>query len=275
MRIEAVVKGTNMKKLSTNECVMISVAIGGLLFVFGDKLMIKLDSWKHAIRDSVEEQMPLEVEIERARRRTAELMTVSLKQREIVVRQSIDADNLRNEITKAEKKQAEQKKELLALRMQLAGSEATYTGNPGEDVVPSSTKRLTLEAAFENYQMADATLDARREVLRIRSQTLLDAQKELRTVEETRKQLQLQVENLVARLELVRAKSGTGGSAVDKESLAQSAFQLRRLDDRLKFMEGMLDEDPTIDISMFLTSDGLKADVGVEIDQYFGIKASE
>ena len=275
MRIEAVVKGTNMKKLSTNECVMISVAIGGLLFVFGDKLMIKLDSWKHAIRDSVEEQMPLEVEIERARRRTAELMTVSLKQREIVVRQSIDADNLRNEITKAEKKQAEQKKELLALRMQLAGSEATYTGNPGEDVVPSSTKRLTLEAAFENYQMADATLDARREVLRIRSQTLLDAQKELRTVEETRKQLQLQVENLVARLELLRAKSGTGGSTVDKESLAQSAFQLRRLDDRLKFMEGMLDEDPTIDISMFLTSDGLKADVGVEIDQYFGIKASE
>ena len=123
--------------------------------------------------------------------------------------------------------------------------------------------------------MADATLDARREVLRIRVQTLFDAQKQLHAVEESRKQLQLQVENLVARLELVRAKSGTGTSVVDKESMAQSASQLQRLDNRLKFMEGMLDEDRTIDTSTFLTSGGMKADIGSEVDQYFGIQATE
>jgi chromosome segregation ATPase len=263
-----------MKKLSANEMVMIAVAFGGAFFVFGDKLVMKLDSWKHAIRDSVEEQMPLEVEIERARRRTAELVTVILKQREVVVRQSIDVDNLRTEIAKAEKNQAEQKKELLALRASLSTSETQYTSSRLVDGALAG-KHEQLESAFEHYQMADATLDARREVLRIRVQTLFDAQKQLHAVEESRKQLQLQVENLVARLELVRAKSGTGSSVVDKESMAQSASQLRRLDDRLKFMEGMLDEDRTIDTSTFLTSGGMKADIGSEVDQYFGIQATE
>lgn len=259
-----------MKKLSTNEMILIAVAFGGAFFIFGDKLVMKLESWKHVLRDNMEEQMPLEVEIERARRRTAELVTVILKQREIVVRQSIDADNLRTEIAKAEKKQGEQKKELLALRASLSRSETQYTSDPGIDGAPLG-KQQQLEAAFENYQMADATLDARREVLRIRVQTLFDAQKQLHAVEKSRKQLQLQVENLVARLELVRAKSGTGTSVVDKESMAQSASQLERLDNRLKFMEGMLDEDRTIDTTTFLTSGGIKANIGSEVDQYFGI----
>lgn len=263
-----------MKKLSANEFVLVVVAFGGAFFLFGDKLLMKLDSWKQVIRDNVEEQMPLDVEIERARRRTAELATMILRQREIVVRQSIDAENLRNEILKAEKKQSDQKKDLLTLRASLSSPAQEYV-TASDTEVETSDKQRQLEAAFENYKMADATLDARREVLRLRSQTLLEAQQQLHAVEESRKQLQLQVENLVARLELVKAKSGDSNSAVDKESLAQSSSQLRRLDDRLKFMEGMLDEDRAIDTSRFFTSAGIRADIGSEVDQYFGVSTIE
>lgn len=259
-------KADSMHSYSRTDMIAVSVALLGVAFLFRDEVADQLDRWTHDVRDRVEERVPLDFEIERARRRTEDLAARIVKQREVVVRQSIDVANLKQEIIDQEQRLAAEKGSLLSRRQSLRASDVVVP-------IPSirQEEAAQLETAFENYCMAEATLDARLEVLKIRTESLVNAQKSLRDMESQRHQLQLHVENLGARLELVRTRSETADELPSDTGLDDCRSQLQRLDSRLRFMEGMLDADRSWDPSVVMALDTSEPDIADRIDSYFGI----
>lgn len=244
-----------------------AVAVGTL--VFGWDMMSYVRTSAANVRDAVQNEVPLEFQIDRAREMVDNLVPDIRKCMNVIAEQQVDIDHLTGEIARKERGLAEQKAAILALRNDLkSGKEqivyASRTYSP-DDI------RQDLEKRFERFKAAEESLQRDQQLLDARRTSLEANQEKLGTMLSAKQELEVEIAQLEARLKTLQAAESVTSLEIDDSRLNRAKKLIGELNRQLDVREKMLDAEGKFTglIPVEDVTEGPRANIGEEIDSYF------
>ena len=256
-----------MRKWILGLAILLVVSLG----VFGADLWSYVRTSTTWVTRSVKSQIPLEFELQRARQLVEELLPDIQANMHVIATEEVEVQHLNKGITETETRLAVQKRQILVLRDDLDSGRTVFCY--GRRQYDRDQLKTDLVRRLEAYRTAEATLRSKHQLLEARQRSLGAAEHKLAEMHDAKRRLELQLENLSARMKMVQAAEATSKLALDGSRLSQAkrcmeAVQ-KRLDVAQKMIEreGYLTEGVPVDQSQ-------KRDITAEIDAYFGRTAT-
>lgn len=235
-------------------------------YSYGDEGLSYLSTAGRMVSESVGENVPISFEIERARTMISQL-TPDIKRNMVVIAQEeVGVESLRREVKSATQNLSKQQEALLELRKQAESGETTL--RIGSRVATAGEVDRELDRRFTRFRMQEATLAAKEELLVTREESLQAARAKLETMLQAKRDLEIQAENLEARLHTVQNDAISHRVQFDDADVHKCQSLVDDLRARLDVAEKLVSANGKFDdmsISLPITSGGVRA----EIDQYF------
>jgi chromosome segregation ATPase len=216
------------------------VVLLGALF-FGRDALSYFHTAAGYVSQSAQESVPIEFQIERARGMIQDLVPEVRKNMHIIAKEEIDVRRLEEQIADLDTRQGKEKEHVLRLKTDLASgkTEFSYAGrNYSADDV-----RGDLANRFERYKTNDATLASLKEIRKSRQKSLEAARQKLEGMLAAKRQLQVDVENLEARLQMVAAAKSTSNYQFDDSRLGRAKELVASLRTRLDVAEKIVNAE--------------------------------
>ena len=178
------------------------------------------------MKDSVKSSVPVQFEIERARRMIKDLEPEVRKNVQAIAKEEVEVEKLQKQIVDTEARLAKEKEEILKLHADAMSGKESFTY--GGRTYTAGQVKTDLAARWLRYKTSDATLVSWKDTLAARQKSLEGAQKKLKGTLDARRQLLVEVENLQARLQMVAAAQTTSNHNFDDSHLSRviSAFSV-------------------------------------------------
>lgn len=243
-------------------------------FVFGADVFSYAKTAGSSVRNAVKSEVPLEFQVQRARKMVEELVPDIRHSMHVVAEQQVDIEHLQSEIARKSESLEEQKRAVLALRGDLESGDKTFV-HAGQTYSAQEVKR-DLAQRFERYKTAKETLDRDRQILAARKQALEASQKKLANMLQAKQDLKVKVENLQARLKTLQAAETVSSLEIDDSQLNRAKTLIRELDKQLDVKRRMLDAEGKF--TGLIPVEGqteAPQDIAREIDAYFGGEEGE
>jgi chromosome segregation ATPase len=240
------------------------------LFIFGGDLWKLAGQARDHFRNEVRENMPVDLEINRARDLAASLVPDLRRNHEVIAREQAELDELKMDIRQAQGQLQEQRERVLALRSQLPSSSSSSSPSATEGIKTTADIRRELRHRFVVFQTAELTLEAKKEMMRCREEALaksIAAQNEMLA---KKKELEVQVAQLEVRIKLVQREGSENHIIADREKVARCEALLKYLRKRLTVSEKVSEfsgNEPTDTRTPDSEFAGDK--IEIEIDQHF------
>jgi peptidoglycan hydrolase CwlO-like protein len=198
-------------------------AAGGLTLLsvlfFGRDAASYMRTSAGRVKDTVRESVPIEFEIERARREVQNLVPDIRKNMHVIAKEEVEVEQLEGQIARLQEQLTGDESDLVRLRADLTSSKTTYRyagRNYTEDQVKADLSRR-----FQRFQTNDATLASLKEIHHARELSLGAAQQKLEGMLAAKRQLEVDVENLEAKLKMVEVAQTTSDYKFDDSRLAR------------------------------------------------------
>jgi len=202
----------------------------GLLF-FGRDVFSYVRTSAGYVKDSVRETVPMEFQIERARHMIKGLVPEIRKNMHVIAKEEVEVEQLEKQIADATGKLAKDKEEVLRLRSDLATGKEAFTYASRE--YKASQVKIDLVNRFQRYKTSEATLASLEEICGARQRSLEAARQKLEGMLAEKRQLEVDVENLDARLQMVAAAQTTSDYNFDDSKLGRAKELIADLRTRL------------------------------------------
>ncbi|HVX14603.1 MAG TPA: hypothetical protein VHC22_25675 [Pirellulales bacterium] len=219
------------------------------------------------VKDSVKSNVPIEFEIERARGMVKDLVPDIRKNMHVIAGEEVEVDELAKKIDGAECRLAKDRTELMKLKEDLATNKVTFR-YCGRDYTADQVK-IDLANRFERYKTNDATLASLREMHRARQASLAAARQKLEGMLAAKRQLEVDVEQLEARLKMVEAAQTTSDFAFDDTQLSRVKELVSDLRTRLQVAEKLMSAESKFRDEIPV-SEPAPENIVDEIAEYFG-----
>lgn len=255
-----------LKKLVVGSAV--ALALG--TFVFGRDVVSYLRTGFHSVRAAVKSEVPIEFEIQRARTMVDQLVPDIRQCMHVIAEQQVDIEHLGATLAKKEADLAKQREAILTLRADLGSGKGQFV-YAGRKYRPHDVKR-DLAARFERFKAAEEVLAADRKILSARELTLKANQQKLDGMLQAKKELEVKLEQLQARLQTVRAAETVSTLAIDDSNLSHARALIAELNKQLDIKEKILDSEGKLTglIPVEATeSPVVPNDIDQQIDAYF------
>ena len=255
-----------LKKLVVGSAV--ALALG--TFVFGRDVVSYVSTGFHSLRSAVKSEVPIEFEIQRARTMVDQLVPDIRQCMHVIAEQQVDIEHLNASLAKKDVDIGKQREALLTLRADLGSGKSVFV-YAGRNYQMQDVKR-DLATRFERFKAAEDILAADRKILSAREQTLQANREKLEGMLQARKELEVKLEQLQARLQTVRAAETVSTLAIDDSSLSHARTLLTELNKQLDIKEKLLDAEGKFTglIPVETTSTpAVPDDIGHRIDAYF------
>jgi len=214
------------------------VLLVGLLF-FGRDAASYVSTSVGYLKDSVKESVPVEFQIERARRMIKELTPEVRKNMQIIAKEEVEVARLEERISGSEDRLAKDKGELMRLKKDLAQDKEAYTY--GGRAYTAEQVKIDLARRFQRFKTNEATLQSLRQLHAARQASVEAARQKLEGMLAARRQLQVDVEQLEAQRQMVAAAQTTSSYCFDDSKLGrvkELITDLRtRLDTEMKLVD--------------------------------------
>jgi chromosome segregation ATPase len=248
-----------------------AAAVGAL--VFGRDCGSYMRTSVSSVQKAIKSEVPLEFEIQRAREMVDHLVPDIRKCMHVIAEEEVNVEDLNREIARTEKNLAKQKDQILALRTDL-GSSKSNLRYAGRKYTPDEVKR-DLAQRFERFKVAEETLASRRQILEAREKSLVAAREKLDGMLAAKQNLEVQVENLDARLKTLQAAETASHVNIDDSQLARAKQLIREINKQLDVKVKMLDaEGQLVGIPVDAASE-VPENLSEQIDAYFQKDAPE
>jgi chromosome segregation ATPase len=195
------------------------VALLGGVLLFGRDAISYVSTSVGCLKDSVKNSVPVEFQIERARRMIDELAPEIRKNMGIIAKEEVEVQRLQERIAKAEAQLAKDKEQVVRLKGDLATAKESYT-YAGRTYTADDVK-TDLARRFERYKTAEATLASLGQLHAARTKSVDAARQKLEAMLAARRQLQVDVENLEAQRQMVAAAQTTSSYCFDDSKLGR------------------------------------------------------
>ncbi len=193
--------------------------------------------FQQGVRDSV----PVEFEIGRARQMIKDLDPEIHKNMHLIAREEVDVKNLSDQLATAETQIAKNRSDIERLNVDLQRGDSTfvYAGKSytSEQVENDLTRR------FEQFKVKEATLGKLRQVLAARERGLEAGREKLKAMQAAKGQLEVDVANLEARLEMVKVAQSTSEFTFDDSRLSRTKDLVKDIGARIDVAEKLVNAE--------------------------------
>ncbi|MBI3464422.1 MAG: hypothetical protein HY000_15405 [Planctomycetes bacterium] len=251
------------------------IAGGGMVLVSG--LLFGTDAGSYVatsagwMKDSVKRSVPIEFEIERARREIHNLVPAIRQNMHVIAKEEIEVERLDEQIAQADKRLTTDKADIVRLSSDL---------KTGEDHFYYASRRYTCDQVkldlanrFARYQTNEATLGSLREIQRARRHGLEMARQKLEQMLAQRHQLAAEVENLEARLKTLEVAKSTSQYCFDDSQLGRVKQLISDVKQRLDVDERLLNAEGYFQEEIPLEEARQAENIVDQVTEYFGAEA--
>lgn len=187
------------------------------------------------VTDSVRESVPIEFQIDRARGMIKDLVPEVRKNMHVIAKEEVEVQRLEDQIAKAEAKLEKEKGQLMRLKSDLDTGQDLFK-YAGRSYSAGQVK-VDLANRFERYKTGDATVASLQQIHGARVRSLEAARQKLEGMLAAKRQLQVEVENLEARLQMIEAAETTSQFQFDDSRLGRVKGLISDLRRRLDVAE--------------------------------------
>ncbi|HTU25582.1 MAG TPA: hypothetical protein VMF30_09305 [Pirellulales bacterium] len=190
------------------------------------------------VTSSVKNAVPMSFEIDRARKMVKDLVPDIRRNMHVIAQEEVEVERLEKQISQADSSLDHDRSELMRLKDDAAsGRDAFSYGGRNYTLVQV---QADLANRFERYKTHDATRASLKDILAARKKSLDAARQKLEGMLATRRQLEVDVENLEARLKMVEVAETTSNYHFDDSQLGRAKELISDLRTRLNVSERML-----------------------------------
>lgn len=250
---------------------IIGVASAALLstFVFGRDAVSYVRTLGCSARDAIKAEVPIEFEIQRAREMVENLVPDIRKCMHVIAEEEVNVEHLQRDIAKADTDLNKQKSEILALRKDIDLGKQTYQ-YASRTYTAHDVKR-DLACRFERFKTAESTLASKKQILTAREQSVVAARQKLDNMLADKRDLEVQIENLDARMKTIQAVQTATSVHIDNSQLARAKKLIGELNKQLDVAQRVLDaEGKFTGLIPVEALSPVPEDLSSQIDEYFG-----
>jgi regulator of replication initiation timing len=241
----------------------VTVAVLGLM---GTGLWSYLQTAGQRAVDSVKENVPIDFEIDRARRLVGNLVPEIRRTMQIIAQEEVDAERLAGQVQQAERKLVQDRQLVLTLKADLEANRPKY--EYGGKTYTAQQLRQDLAAKFARFQVAEENIRTLAGMLQAREQRLSATRQKLDAMVASKQQLEIQVEQLQARLRQIEVAQAGGDVRLDATRVSEARTLIDEIQTRLEVAERVLHAEAAQ--SGEITIEPPAADIVEQVEVYFG-----
>ena len=250
---------------------LLGLAVAALIgtFVLGREGVSYFRAGCQNVRNAVKAEVPIEFEIERARSLVDQLVPDIRQCMHVVAEQQVDIEHRQTQLAQKEVEIAKQKDAILALRSDLGTGKSAFV-YAKHSYTAGDVKR-DLASRFERFKAAEEMLQADRKILTAREQTLIANREKLENMLQAKKDLEVKLEQLQARIHTVKAAEAVSQLAIDDSNLSHARKLITELNKQLDVKQKMLDVEGRFVglIPVETVEPAVPTDLDKQIDAYF------
>ncbi len=192
--------------------------LGGL--VLGKGAWSYLTTGYERASQTVEDSVPLDFQIDRARKMVRDLEPEIRRSMHVIAKEEVEVESLDKRIESAESKASKEKSEIMRLQSDLQSGDSVFR-YAGHSYSADEVKQ-DLSRRFVRYKTSDATLGSLTDMRNARQRNLDAAREKLAAMMSAQRQLEVDVENLEAKLKLVEVAQASSDLKLDDSRLARA-----------------------------------------------------
>jgi regulator of replication initiation timing len=198
--------------------VLVTGLLGGL--VLGKGAWSYLTTGYERASQTVEDSVPLEFQIDRARKMVRDLEPEIRRSMHVIAKEEVEVESLDKRLATAEEKAEKEKSEIMRLQADLQSGKNVFR-YAGLSYSAHEVKE-DLSRRFARFKTSDATLGSLTDMRKARQANLEAAREKLTAMMNAQRQLQVEVENLEAKLKLVEVAQASSDLKLDDSQLARA-----------------------------------------------------
>ena len=215
-----------------------------MLFIGGRDALSYLGTTAGMMRRSVRQSVPVEVELTRARRMIERLGPEIREHKREIAREELELRKIEERVTRGQEDLAGNWRDIQRLRDDLARGDSNFVYAGRNYTVLQVETDLTNR--FDRYQTREATVQNMEKILQARQRGLQAAQEKLMAMIAAKRQLELQVEELEARLKMVEVAKTASEFRIDDSQLARTRELLSDIEARIEVDARLVNADDFI-----------------------------
>jgi len=216
------------------------VCVGAVLW-FGTSLGSYVRTSAGYVNDAVQESVPMDFQINRARDMLADLAPEIRKNMHLIAKEEVELRRLEEQIAQSERQLAEQKSQILQLKTDLASGKTAFR-YAGRNYTPDQVK-ADLAARFQRYKTNEQSLACLQQIAEARRKAVAAAQQRLDGMLTAKRQLEVEIENISARNQMAEAVRSASEYQFDESRLGRVKELIAQLKTRVEVSEKLSETD--------------------------------
>lgn len=250
----------------------------GIIGALGATALFGTGAWSYVktgvqtASSTVRDSVPLEWEIKRARQMIEDLKPEITKNLQIVAREEVGVERLAEEIDKKEVQLTKSRTDIMRLKddLQSGSVRFVYAGRTYSD----DQVKEDLANRFKQFQTHEQTTDKLSQVLAARQKNLNAARQKLDEMLSAKRELEVEIENLQARMTMVQVAQTSNPVSIDDSHLSDTRQLLDSIRSRIDVSERLVASEGALEGNILL-DDPTSPDLLDEIASYFGDGSAE
>ena len=244
-------------------------ALGALAsFVFGQDVWSYARTWGNSVRQTVKREVPVEFEVTRARELVENIVPDIRNVMHIIAEQEVDVEQFVVELGRKRTELASQKDAIHARTADLKSGQASFVYV--SQTYSADQVRNDLAKRFDRFKMAEETLKREQQVLDARQKALTANREKLDNLLVAKTDLELQLEQLEARLKAVQAAETVSTVSIDDSELTRAKKLIRELNKQIDVREKVMASDGKLtDLIPVESKHTAPKDLESQIEAYF------
>ncbi len=235
---------------------------------FGRSAVSYVGTAVSSARESFKDNVPLDFEIQRARKMIVNLVPEIRRNMHLIAKEEVDVERLAKQVAMLEAKQEKDREGVMKLKADLESGSGSFL-YAGHRYTESQVK-ADLASRFERFKTNDSTLAKLHKVLNARQNSLQAARAKLDGMLAAKRQLEVDVENLEARLKMVEVAQTTSDFNFDNSHLARTKDLITDIQTRIDVAERLVNAETDFQYEIPLDGPSETEDVSAQITEYFG-----
>lgn len=260
------------KKLTLG--VLGAMLVGGLLF--GGKLVPYAQTAYQKASSRAQESIPVSFQIDAAKSQLAKIGPEINSMVHTIAKEKVQINRLAADLEQHEKMLTKSYDEMMTLRKHVQSGENVYVAT-NKKAYSTSRVEEDLRHRFSLYQTAEKTKEKKQAIYEIRQKSLEAALAKLEQAKAQQRELEVQIENLVARNRMNDVIATASNLDIDSSQLAKTRQMLDDIDALISAKEEVLNIAPEYYGQIPVSADSIEADTDIleEMDAYFDGKSND
>ena len=248
-------------------------AVSYLAVSYGGDAWTYLSTAGRMAASNLRANVPLEFELERARTMIDGLIPDVRKNMLVIAQEEVAVEDLRKDLERTRSDLSKQREELLRMRADLDGNSKEFV--LGTRRVTREELKTELTRRFNRFQVVEATIASTEQLLMARETSLQAARTRLDNMLSAKRDLEVQVENLQARLKTQQSHTLASSIEVDDSEVTRCQQLLSEVRLRLEVADRLIASNGDYGMMTATSIPSSADDIGVQIDQHFGKSARD